>query len=234
MGLIFEVVGASTSQPAVSDELGIFDPILEYAGTVAFAISGAMVAARRKMDIVGIVVLSCMVAVGGGTIRDLLLGLPVFWISDPTFVVVAALVALVAIPLHNRGSMQWTQRFNLINISDAAGMALFAVTSTGIALEAGANWLAAALVGVIAGVGGGIIRDMLANKIPDVLRNGQFYASAAFIGALAYVGLRALPVSALLIVWIPILLIFGIRMVSLKRGWGVPAPALKDVPVGNS
>ena len=156
----------------------------------------------------------------------MLLQQPVFWVASPTFVVVAAVVAVATLPLHRRGIIQFSQRFNLMSISDAAGMALFVITGTNVALQADASPIAAVLVGVIAGVGGGMIRDVLAMEIPDVLRNGQFYASAAFIGAVLYVLLLELPVSALAVFWLPILVIFTIRIYSLRRGWEVPTVSL--------
>lgn len=196
---------------------------MEYAGTIAFAISGALVAGRKHMDVVGVIVLGTIVAVGGGTARDLLLGnFPVFWVDNPTFVVVGALVALATIPLFKTGTIAVMQHYNLVQISDAAGMALFVVTGTNVALAAGADSLAAAVVGVIAGVGGGIIRDLMANKIPDVLTNGQFYASAAFLGAVLYVLLLQTSLSPFVSIWIPIITIFGIRLLSIIFGWGVP------------
>jgi uncharacterized membrane protein YeiH len=212
---------------AIAQPLDILQPILEYAGTVAFAISGALLAARKKMDLVGVMVLGCLVAVGGGTTRDLLLGqTPVFWVTSPAFVLVAAVTALATLPLHKQGVIQWGERSNLINISDAAGMAIFVITGTNVAVTVGASPIAAALVGVISGVGGGIIRDLMAMEIPAVLRGGQFYASAAFAGALIYVGLLELPVPPATVFWVPILIIFGIRMLSLLRGWGIPTASL--------
>jgi uncharacterized membrane protein YeiH len=156
----------ATSNQTIQDALGVLQPIMEYAGTIAFAISGALVAGRKHMDIVGVVVLGTIVAVGGGTTRDLLLGeVPVFWINNPTFVIVGALTALATIPLFKTGTLAVMQRYNLIQLSDAAGMALFVVTGTNVALVAGADNLAAAIVGVIAGVGGGILRDLMANEV---------------------------------------------------------------------
>jgi len=215
---------AASSDQTIQDALGILQPIMEYAGTIAFAISGALVAGRKHMDIVGVVMLGTIVAVGGGTTRDLLVGeVPVFWINNPTFVIVGAITALATIPLFKTGTLAVMQRYKLVQLSDAAGMALFVVTGTNVALAAGADNLAAAIVGVIAGVGGGILRDLMANKIPDVLTNGQFYASAAFAGAILYVLLLQLPVSPLVVVWIPIAVIFGSRALSIILGWGVPA-----------
>ena len=226
--MLVDGVAQATSDDPLAASLGIVQPILEYAGTIAFAVSGALLAARKRMDLVGVLVLGCIVAVGGGTARDVLLQQPVFWVTSPTFVLVAAVVAVATLPLHRRGIIQFGQRFNLMSISDAAGMALFVITGTNVALQADASHVAAVLVGVIAGVGGGMIRDVLAMEIPDVLRNGQFYASAAFIGAVLYVLLLELPVSPLALFWLPILVIFAIRIFSLRRGWAVPTASLPE------
>lgn len=220
---LFPLAQVAVSDQTIKDALGVLQGIMEFAGTIAFAISGALVAGRKHMDVVGVVVLGTIVAIGGGTLRDLLVGdFPVFWVNNPIFVVVGALVALATIPLFKTGTIAVMQHYNLVQISDAAGMALFVVVGTNVALAAGADSLAAAVVGVIAGVGGGIIRDMMANKIPDVLTNGQFYASAAFLGAIVYVILLQTSLSPLVAVWVPIIVIFGIRMLSIIYGWGVP------------
>lgn len=212
-----------TGDQTITDVLGVLQPILEYAGTIAFGISGALVAGRKRMDLVGVIVLGTLVAVGGGTTRDILLGTDIFWIDNPTFVIVGAVAALATVPLFRTGTLAVIQRSNLIQLSDAAGMALFVVTGTNVALSAGAGNVTAAIVGVIAGVGGGIIRDILANEIPDALTGGQFYATAAFAGSLLYVFLLQTPVSPLVLVWIPIAVIFGMRALSVIFGWGVPA-----------
>jgi uncharacterized membrane protein YeiH len=219
---------STSSSETVEEALGVLQTILQYGGTVAFAISGALVALRHRMDVVGVVLLGVIVAVCGGTMRDLLVQDPIFWIQSPAFVVVGALTALATIPLANSGTIKALEQYNLISMTDAAGLALFVVTGTNVALSAGAHDLPAAMIGVISGVGGGIIRDTLANKIPDVLTNGQLYASAAFIGAILYVLLLELSVSPLIAVWIPIVVIFGLRVLSILYGWGVPKFRLKS------
>ncbi len=217
------VLAQSSVEQTVSDALGAAQPIMEYVGTIAFGISGALVAGKKRMDIAGVLVLGVMVAVGGGTIRDLVLGdVPVFWVTDPTFIIVGALAALATIPLFKSGILDVWQEYDVVDISDALGLSLFVVTGTNVALAAGAADFPAALVGVISGVGGGIIRDILANKVPSVLTNGTLYATAAFAGALLYVLLLQLPVNPLVTFWIPVLVIFGLRMMSLRYGWGVP------------
>jgi uncharacterized membrane protein YeiH len=226
---LVDLAQGTTTEQSVADALGVFQTIFEYAGTVAFAISGALVAGQKRMDVAGVVVLGAIVAVGGGTTRDLLLGqVPVFWVNDPTFVVVGVLAALATIPLAKTGTLRTMQKYNLVDVSDAAGLSLFVITGTNVALAAGAADLPAAIVGVISGVGGGIIRDVLANEVPGVLRSGHLYATAAFAGSVLYVLLLEAAVAPLVAVWAPILTIFGLRMLSLRYGWGVPKIDLSE------
>lgn len=207
----------------ISSALSILEVVLEYVGTVSFAISGAVAAGRKGMDVVGVIVLACIVSVGGGTIRDLLVGrTPVFWIENPTFLLVGTLTALGVMPLTRIGAIGVLHRFQIVQISDAAGMALFVVIGTNIALASGASPIAAAVVGVICGVGGGIMRDVLADDIPEVLHNGQMYATAAFIGALIYIGLLALGLPSAVVFWVPIVIILALRLAAIFLNWGVP------------
>ncbi|GLI27884.1 membrane protein [Agromyces rhizosphaerae] len=223
----------SAASDSVSTALAVVQASLEYAGTVAFAISGAVAAGRKQMDLVGVIVLACIVSVGGGTVRDLLLGsTPVFWVQNPTFLLVGAITALVVVPLTRTRAIDLLRRYRIVQLSDAAGMALFVVVGTNVAIQAGANPVGAAIIGVIAGVGGGIIRDMLANEIPDVLRGGQFYITAALVGALVYVLLLELDVPELVVFWVPIVIIPTIRIVSVLTGWGVPTFVYNAPPTG--
>lgn len=216
------LVAQASADETVTDALGALQNILQYLGTIAFAISGALVAGNKRMDLAGVVVLGSIVAVGGGTLRDLLLQQPVFWVADPTFAVVGAVAALVTIPLFNRGVVKTLQDYRLVDLFDAAGLALFVITGTNVALSAGADNLSSAIIGTISGVGGGIIRDVLAGEIPSVLKSGYLYATAAFAGALLYVLLLELSISPLVALWLPVLAIFSLRMLSLHYGWGVP------------
>ena len=209
-------------EQSVESVLGVVQTILEYAGTVAFAISGAVLAGRKHMDYAGVVMLGVIVAVGGGTLRDLLVQQPVSWVGSPGFVVVAAITAILTIPLTRTGTVAKLAKYNLVTTFDAAGMAIFVVTGTNVALSTGAAPFPAALIGMIAGVGGGIIRDVLANEIPDVLSGGLFYATAALAGALLYIALLELPISPLVTLWIPVIAIFALRMLSVIYSWGLP------------
>ena len=129
-GVLLLIAQAATTNDTTSTAADLLQTVMEYAGVVAFAISGALVAGRKRMDIVGVVMLGSIVAVGGGTIRDVLVGeLPVFWVDDPTFIVVGAVTALATIPLARSGTLAVMQHYNLVRLSDSAGMALFVIRS---------------------------------------------------------------------------------------------------------
>jgi len=156
---------------------------LDLFGTAVFAISGAMSAGRKQMDIFGAVVLALVTAVGGGTFRDLVLGrTPVFWIHDPTYVwltIVAGMAAFI-VARYARYLSRW------LALADAVGLATFTVIGTQIALAHEVS----AVIAVMMGVMGGILRDVLAGEIPLVLRR-EIYATAALVGAVVYVVLAS-------------------------------------------
>ncbi len=212
------------------EALGAAQAVIEYLGTAAFAISAALLAGRRRMTVVGVVVFSVIVATGGGTIRDILLGdLPVYWVADPGPLLVAAVAAGVTIALVDIGSVSLLRRYNLVRLFDAAGLALFTIVGTNIALETGADALAAIVVGIITGVGGGMIRDTIAGRIPEVLASGHMYATAALTGSalnvllLSYTDLAPTIASST-----SVAAIFGLRLLAARYGWGVPQFSISD------
>ncbi|WP_062077368.1 trimeric intracellular cation channel family protein [Demequina globuliformis] len=221
----------ATAPDLIDSALGTLRTVLEYIGTVAFAISGAVAAGRKRMDLVGAVVLACMVAIGGGTVRDVILDVPVFWIESPSFLIVGAVTGLAVALLARWHPPDRLGRFRIVQASDAIGLAVFVVVGTGVAIDAGAPLLIAAVMGVLTGVGGGIIRDMLANDVPDVLRNGQFYATAALAGAAVYAVLLWADVPRTVVFWVPMVVILAMRLASIKFGWGVPTVGGKRVDV---
>jgi len=157
---------------------------LEMLGTAAFAISGALAASRKRMDIFGFFVLALMPAVGGGTIRDIIIDrVPVFWISDNRYVAVAIIAALIIFfaPHKKPGG-----RRQLLIWADALGLALFAALGTEICLQHNTGPLVAVMLGVTTAVTGGMIRDVICNEIPLILSR-EIYATAAFAASLAYV-----------------------------------------------
>ena len=164
---------------------------LEMIGTAVFAISGALAASRANMDLFGFSVLALMPAIGGGTLRDMMLGrMPVFWIQDNSYVTVALLAALAVYFFADRPGFRRT----LLIWTDALGLALFAVLGTEVALETGVSALVAVMMGVMTAVLGGMIRDIICNEIPLVL-SSEIYATAAFVASIAYVAAVASGVS---------------------------------------
>ncbi len=220
---------AATAGPdLLNSALDSFRVVLEYVGTVAFAISGAVAASRKRMDLVGAVVLACLVAVGGGTARDLLLNQPVFWMENPTLVLVAVVTALVIGAIARRRSLDALARHRIVEVSDAAGMAIFVVIGTGIALDLGVNPVAAVIVGVVNGVGGGVLRDLFAAQVPEVFWNGHLYATAALAGGALLAALHWMTAPAQMIFWLPLFVIIALRLLSLAFGWGVPTIAVVE------
>jgi uncharacterized membrane protein YeiH len=158
-----------------------------YFGDVVFAVSGALTAARYRMDVLGFVLIGTITGIGGGTIRDLLLGRTVWWTQDPNellLCVAASLITFLFIKsdITRKKGMIW---------SDALGLAAFGVVGCHIALEFGAPFVIAVFMGMVTATGGGVIRDLLTNTEPMILC-GQVYATAALLGALSYAGLRLL------------------------------------------
>lgn len=161
---------------------------LDIFGVIVFAFSGALMAGRYKLDPFGVVVLASVTAVGGGTIRDVILQAPVFWVVQPRYLYVILATALLTIVLI-RQPKRIPKRFLLI--SDALGLALFAVLGTQKSLELGAAIPVAIVLGTITGVAGGMIRDVLCNVIPMILRQ-EIYALAAMLGGGLFVLLQSL------------------------------------------
>jgi uncharacterized membrane protein YeiH len=161
--------------------------LLDFAGVAVFAVSGALAAGRKNLDLVGVVVIASVTAIGGGTLRDLLMDRhPVFWVARPAYlyVIIAAALATVA----------WARRFRppalSLAIADALGLAFFTVSGEQIAEARGLSGVVVVLMGVLTGVAGGVLRDVLSAEIPLVLRKGQLYATAAIIGAIVYLLLQ--------------------------------------------
>ena len=159
-----------------------------YAGDVVFAVSGALNAARHRMDVLGFVLIGTITGIGGGTIRDLLLGRTVWWTHDPFELSLCVLVSLltfffVKTDISHRKWMVW---------SDAIGLACFAVVGCHVALSFGAAFPVAVFLGMITATGGGVIRDMMTQTQPMILC-GEVYATAALVGSLGYALLAMLP-----------------------------------------
>ena len=160
-----------------------------YFGDVVFAVSGALTAARYRMDVLGFVLIGTITGIGGGTTRDLLLGRTVWWTQDPAELILCVVASLVTFffitsDITRRKGMTW---------ADALGLSVFSVVGCHIALEFGASPIIAVFMGMVTATGGGLIRDVLTNTEPMILC-GQPYATAALLGSLTYAGLRYLGV----------------------------------------
>jgi uncharacterized membrane protein YeiH len=191
----------------------------DLAGIAVFAASGALVASRKQMDAVGFVVIGCLAGFGGGTVRDLLLGrTPVFWLREPHVLAVASAVALLVFFAAHRVE----NRFRALLWADAAGLALFAVLGAEIALLAGSPPWAAVLLGVVTASLGGVLRDVVCNEIPLLLRK-EIYALAALAGAAVFVLLRQQGVWRDAALLAGLAVCFAIRAAAIARGWSLPA-----------
>ena len=198
--------------------------ILEMAGTAAFAVSGALAASRKRMDIFGFCVLALMPAVGGGTLRDIILDRhPVFWISDPSYVGVALLAAVIVFfTSYEPGS-----RKRLLLWTDALGLALFAAMGTEISLVAGSGPLVAVMLGVATAVTGGMIRDIICNEIPLILTR-DVYATAAFITAVVFVVARYFGIGDDVALIAATLAGFTVRALAIVYDWSLPPPRVRS------
>src|SRR5512138_212877 len=185
---------------------------------VSFAITGALVASRKGLDILGFVWLAVLTGVGGGTLRDLLLDVPVFWVVQPLHVaacIVTALVVHFLAPLIE-------QRYRLVLWFDALGLALVTVAGTAKGLDAGTGALVAVVMGVATGSVGGIIRDLVGHE-PSVILRREIYVTASVLGACAYVLLAALAQPSLACAAAGVLVTFVVRGLALTFNWSLPA-----------
>jgi len=196
---------------------------LQLVGLVAFAISGAAVAVRAGMDWLGIIVLSTITSIGGGTIRDLLIGDGVAWVAEPWPVWVALAVSLVVIAVAHWSPRHEPDSLRTVLVADAAGLAVFTVLGTTLALSAGVERDVAVMLGVVTGVGGGVVRDLLAGQRPLVLV-GQVYALTAIAGSLLYVGLDAASIEPDVARWSAVAVTFVLRLLAIRYDWTLPRP----------
>jgi len=192
--------------------------LLDYLGTMAFAVSGALKGVRNGMDIFGVVVLAVVTAIGGGTIRDALLDAPIFWLTDSTYILLSLLMAIAVFMLFRLA--QRTERILLV--FDAIGLGVFTGIGAMRAADAGLGFLGIITMGLLTGIGGGLLRDVLAGKVPIVLRE-EVYASASIAGGLVFAGmLRAgLPEAAALSVAVGLTIL--IRLLSIFLQWHLPS-----------
>lgn len=204
---------------------------LDMAGVMVFALSGVILACRSRMDPFGMLVLAAVTGIGGGTLRDLVLGVrPVFWVTDPTYLwVILTTVAVSLVGFH------YIHRLSrgFLPVADAFGLALFTVIGTHKALLLGTSGVVAVLMGMMTGVAGGMIRDVLAQRVPMVLRE-EVYATAAMAGGIAYVALNGLGAPLTVTIATALIVTLGLRLAAIYWHLALPVFAWVTLPPKNA
>lgn len=191
---------------------------LDLFGTAVFAISGALAAGRKNLDLFGVIVLGLVTAVGGGTLRDATLGAtPVFWVVDPVYIIVASTAALITVVLARLDRIP----HGLLVKADALGLATFTVIGAEKALSLGFSPVIALVTGVMTGCFGGMIRDLLCGEIPLILQK-EIYATAALFGAGVYVGVGLTPLPTAAAIWSGLLAALLLRLAAIR--WHLQLP----------
>jgi uncharacterized membrane protein YeiH len=197
---------------------------LDLIGVAVFAISGALAAGRKQLDLLGVIVLGLVTAVGGGTIRDVLLNRhPIFWLADPAYVIVIVASALLTVAY-----VRWRPPpAATLLYADAVGLAMFSVSGAQIAERAGLPAVAGIVLGTITGSAGGAVRDVLSAEIPLVLRRGNLYASAAILGTSVYFLLVTAGAPRAVATWTGMGIVAAVRLASIAWGLQLPVFALE-------
>lgn len=192
---------------------------LDFAAVFVFALTGALVASRAQLDVVGFIFIACLTAVGGGTLRDVLLNRDVvFWVARPEMIATAAGAALlVFFTAHLLES-----RYRALLWLDACALAIAVPAGIGVALGLGQPWPIVLIMGVATGCFGGLMRDVVCNEVPLVLKQGELYVTAAFAGSIAGVLAERLLGAGLPTVLACAGVTFALRAGSLQFGWKLP------------
>ena len=195
---------------------------LDLLGTAAFAASGAWAGVRRDMDLFGVVLLGLVTANGGGTVRDLLLGAPPFMLKNETYLYLSLIISLLVFIFHRK--MDFLQ--HPLQYFDAVGLGTFVVIGTGKAIDYHIGFFGSVMMGVLTATAGGMIRDILSNRVPLVLQR-EVYASACLAGgALLYLlHLTTFPGNWALVV--AAVAVTGVRLLAIQRGWSLPRATVK-------
>ena len=194
---------------------------LDLAGVAVFAASGVLAARDRDLDVIGIIVVAAITAIGGGTLRDLLLDRhPIFWITDPTYLVVITAAALLTVAyVRVRPPPGAT-----LLVADALGLGLFALSGAQLAEAAQVPALIVVLLGTMTGVTGGVLRDVITARVPLILQQ-EIYATAAIVGVAAYLALQAIGTPKAIAFWAGMVVVVALRLVAIR--WGLHLPVVR-------
>ncbi len=199
--------------------------VMDYLGVAVFAISGVLAAGRKHLDWFGVLVIATVTAIGGGTLRDLLIDRhPVFWMADTGYlwtILAATLLTLLVVRFREIP-------LRALLVADALGLALFAISGARIAESAGYGGIVAVILGTMTGVAGGVFRDMLLAEIPLLLRDGEIYATAAIAGIIVYLLLQAAGFDRLTAGHAGMAAIVAIRFTAIFLGLRMPALRLGE------
>ncbi|MCV2446296.1 trimeric intracellular cation channel family protein [Paracoccus sp. DMF] len=193
--------------------------LLDYASVLVFALTGALVASRAQLDLVGFVFFATLTGVGGGTLRDLVLGrTPVFWVDRPELILLTTAAAIVVFfTAHLLES-----RYRAILWLDACALAVAVPAGVGVALQAGVGPVVTVMMGVMTGTFGGLMRDVVGNEVPLVLKQGELYITATFGGAVTALALLALGLPYPLALFGCAAVVLALRAGSMALGWRLP------------
>lgn len=198
---------------------------IEYFAVAACAMTAVLAAEGKGIDLFGVLVLALVTAVGGGTVRDLCLDAPLFWIEQPLYLWAALGVALATFVLVRFVNLP----HRTLSFIDAFGLAFFGIVGVEKAIAFGASDIVAVLLGIVTGVAGGILRDVLRNEVPLVFRKDvSLYATAVFAGALLFVLLRANLPAAKWHRWVGMALIVSLRLAAMRWNWRLPMLRLRE------
>lgn len=192
--------------------------LLELFGVAVFAVSGALAAARKNMDLFGIIVIAAVTAIGGGTLRDVLLDRhPIFWFQNTTYllVIIAAAVFTVIYTRYRDVPLK------ALLVADAFGLALFTVSGAKIAEQLGMPGIIVVFMAALTGTAGGMLRDVLCAEVPLILRR-EIYATASIAGAIVYVAGQAAGLDSAVVALVAMALVFALRMAAIFLGWHMP------------
>ncbi len=191
---------------------------LDLASVAVFALTGALVASRSQLDIVGFIFIAALTALGGGTVRDMLLGRPILWIDEPVYLAVAAVAAVVVFFLAPR----LESRYRVLVWLDACALAVAVPAGVAAAQDAGVSWPVVLVMGMVTGVLGGLMRDVVCNEVPLVLKQGELYATAAFAGAAAAVAAEGAGMPGGIALAVCSGVVLALRVGSIALGWRLP------------